>query len=149
MKGLTTAAGLWGSAAIGMAIGSGRLLLGTAGTAVALLVLLGLRTIDLAVARRTVATPAQLAVGIDRVDRIAQISKMADRMHHTIDEIDFERRADGSGVLTIAVDADRAQMITEMLQSMKGVIHVERVTREQGRRRRPAGYGEDEEGSEE
>ncbi len=135
VKGLTTAAGLWGSAAIGMAIGSGQLLLGTVGTAVALVVLLGFRTIDLAVAHRTAVPPQQLALTVDHVDRIKQIVKMAERVDPTVDEISFERRAGGEGVLTIAVEAERARMIAEMLQSMKGVASVESVS-PPGRHRR-------------
>lgn len=125
VRGLTTAAGLWAAAAIGMGIGSGLLLLGTVGTLVTLGVLLGLRSIDVAIAKRTAIAPQQIGVTIDHVERIKQVVKMVERVDDTVDEISFERNPDGTGILVIAVERDRAKMISEMVQSMKGVSSVE------------------------
>lgn len=128
MRGLTTAAGLWAAAAIGMGIGSGLLLIGTIGTLVTLGVLLGLRGIDLAIARRTAIAPQQIGVTITHVDRINQIIKMVERVDDSVDEISFERGPDGTGVLVIAVEPDRAKMIAGMIESMKGVVNVEIIS---------------------
>jgi len=125
VRGLTTAAGLWAAAAIGMGIASGLLLLGTLGTLITLGVLLGLRRIDIAIARRTAIAPQQIGVTIDHVDRIKQVIKMVERVDDSVDEISFERTPDGTGVLVIAVEPDRTKMISEMVQSMKGVTKVE------------------------
>ena len=125
VRGLTTAAGLWAAAAIGMGIGSGLLALGAAGAVVTLGVLLGLRRVDQAVARRTAIAPQQIGVTIDHVDRIKQIIKMVERVDDSVDEISFERNKDGTGVLVLAVEPERAKMISEMIQSMKGVSEVE------------------------
>jgi len=128
VRGLTTAAGLWAAAAIGMGIGAGLIALGTAGALITLGVLLGLRRVDQAVARRTAVAPQQLGVTVDHVDRVKQVVKMVERVDRTVDEISFERNPDGSGVLIIAVEPDRAKMISEMVQSMKGIAEVEIIS---------------------
>jgi putative Mg2+ transporter-C (MgtC) family protein len=128
VRGLTTAAGLWAAAAVGMGIGSGLLLIGTAGTLITLLVLLGLRRIDMIIARRIAITPDQIAVTIDNVARIKQVIKLVERIDDSVDEISFDRNTDGTGVLVIAVEPDRAKMISEMIQSMKGVTEVEIIS---------------------
>ncbi len=128
VRGLTTAAGLWAAAAIGMGIGAGLIALGTAGALITLGVLLGLRRVDQAVARRTAIAPQQLGVTVDHVDRVKQVVKMVERVDRTVDEISFERNPDGTGVLVIAVEPDRAKMISEMVQSMKGVADVEIIS---------------------
>jgi len=128
VRGLTTAAGLWAAAAVGMGIGSGLLLIGTVGTLITLLVLLGLRRIDIIIARRIAITPDQIAVTIDNVARIKQVIKLAERIDDSVDEISFERNPDGTGVLVIAVEPDRTKMISEVIQSMKGVAEVEIIS---------------------
>jgi putative Mg2+ transporter-C (MgtC) family protein len=128
VRGLTTAAGLWAAAAIGMGIGSGLLLIGTVGTLITLVVLLGLRRVDMVIARRIAITPDQIAVTIDNVARIKQVIKLVERIDDSVDEISFERNPDGTGVLVIAVEPDRAKMISEMIQSMKGVAEVEIIS---------------------
>jgi putative Mg2+ transporter-C (MgtC) family protein len=125
VRGLTTAAGLWAAAAIGMGIGAGLVALGTLGALITLAVLLGLRRVDQAVARRTAIAPQQLGVTINHVDRIKQIIKMVERVDNSVDEISFESNPDGTGVLVIAVEPERAKMVSEMIQSMKGVSEVE------------------------
>jgi putative Mg2+ transporter-C (MgtC) family protein len=128
VRGLTTAAGLWAAAAIGMGIGSGMVVLGTVGTLVTLAVLIGMRSIDQAVARRTAIVPQQLGITVNHVDRIKQVIKMVERVDHTVDEISFESNPDGSGVLVIAIDPERTKMISEMVQSMKGIKEVEVIS---------------------
>ena len=128
VKGLTTAAGLWAAAAIGMGIGSGMLLVATMGTLITLGVLLGLRRIDLAIARRNAVPPQQIGVTITSVERIKQIIKMVERVDDSVDEISFERNQDGSGVLILAVEPERAKMVSEMIHSMKGVTTVEIIS---------------------
>jgi putative Mg2+ transporter-C (MgtC) family protein len=125
VRGLTTAAGLWAAAAIGMGIGAGLVALGTLGALITLAVLLGLRRVDQAVARRTAIAPQQLGVTINHVDRIKQIIKMVERVDKSVDEISFESNPDGTGVLVIAVEPERAKMVSEMIHSMKGVSEVE------------------------
>ena len=128
VRGLTTAAGLWAAAAIGMGIGAGLIALGTVGALVTLAVLLGLRRVDQAVARRTAIAPQQLGVIVDHVDRIKQVIKMVERVDHSVDEISFESNPDGTGILVIAVEPERAKMVSEMVQSMKGIKEVEIIS---------------------
>ena len=56
IKGLTTAAGLWAAAALGMAAGAGLYVLGLTGTAIILLTLVGLRYVELRFPRRSLET---------------------------------------------------------------------------------------------
>ena len=128
VRGLTTAAGLWAAAAIGMGIGAGLVALGTAGALITLGVLLGLRRVDQAVARRTAIAPQQLGVTVDHVERVKQVIKMVERVDHSVDEISFERNPDGTGMLVIAVEPERAKMVSEMVQSMKGIAEVEIIS---------------------
>jgi putative Mg2+ transporter-C (MgtC) family protein len=128
VRGLTTAAGLWAAAAIGIGIGAGMIWLGLAGTLIILAVLIGMRGIDKAVARRTAVVPQQLGITLNHVDRIKQVIKMVERVDNTVDEISFESNPDGTGVLVIAIDPERTKMISEMLQSMKGVAEVEIIS---------------------
>lgn len=125
VRGLTTAAGLWAAAAIGMGIGAGLVALGTVGALITLGVLLGLRRVDQAVARRTAIAPQQIGVTVDHVDRIKQVIKMVERVDHSVDEISFESNPDGTGILVIAVEPERSKMVSEMVHSMKGVTDVE------------------------
>ncbi len=128
VRGLTTAAGLWAAAAIGMGIGSGLVVLGIVGTLIILGVLIGMRKIDQAVARRTAVAPQQLGVTVNHVDRIKQVIKMVERVDSSVQEISFEGNPDGTGVLVIAVEPERTKMISEMVQSMKGVTEVEIIS---------------------
>jgi putative Mg2+ transporter-C (MgtC) family protein len=128
VRGLTTAAGLWAAAAIGMGIGAGLVALGTAGALITLGVLLGLRRVDQAVARRTAIAPQQLGVTVDHVERVKQVIKMVERVDHSVDEISFEGNPDGTGMLVIAVEPERAKMVSEMVQSMKGIAEVEIIS---------------------
>ncbi len=128
VRGLTTAAGLWAAAAIGMGIGAGLVALGTLGAVITLAVLLGLRRVDQAVARRTAVAPQQLGVTVNHVDRVKQVIKMVERVDHSVDEISFESNPDGTGVLVIAVEPERAKMVSEMVQSMKGISEVEIIS---------------------
>ena len=84
--------------------------------------------IDLAIARRNAVPPQQIGVTISSVERIKQIIKMVERVDDSVDEISFERNQDGSGVLILAVEPDRAKMVSEMIHSMKGVTAVEIIS---------------------
>lgn len=56
IKGLTTAAGLWAAAALGMAAGAGLYVMGIAADAIILLTLVGLRYVELRFPRRALET---------------------------------------------------------------------------------------------
>ena len=119
--GLTTAAGLWTAAAIGMASGSGQWVLATAGTAVVLLILLGMHAIDLRVARRVSEVPAHVEVVLESADRVSSVVKFTGKMDSSIRELDLKRSPEGEATLTLEVPADQASITAELLASLKGI----------------------------
>ncbi len=121
VEGLTTAAGLWTAAAIGMASGAGEFVLAVVGTVAVLAVLFGLRVIDNAVARRLSHAPKHVEVTLESPVRLSSITKFTERIDVTVGHLGFERSSEGGGVLTLAVHPDRAEMVAEMLSSLKGV----------------------------
>lgn len=118
IKGLTTAAGLWAAAAVGMAAGSGQLLWAVVAAAMAMVVLVGLRLLDplldllrpaVRVEARVVPAHAFLAVR----ERILQIDP-------EIDLLDVRSDEDGAR-LTLAVTTRAAETIRHALTAMEEV----------------------------
>lgn len=121
VEGLTTAAGLWAAAAIGMATGSGEYLLAVTGTATVLAVLFGLYAIDEWVRRQRAAVPSHVEVFVEAPSRIAEIVKFSRRIDPGITQLGLERQGDGTAVLTLAVAEEQANLAAEMMASLKGV----------------------------
>lgn len=121
VEGLTTAAGLWTAAAIGMASGSGEYLLAGTGTVAALGVFFGLYAIDEWVRRQRVAVPAHVEVFLESPGRITEIVKFSRRIDSSIRQLGLDRQADGTAVLTLAVVEEKARLAAEMMASLKGV----------------------------
>ena len=121
VEGLTTAAGLWAAAAIGLASGSGEYLLAVTGTVTALLVLFVLFAIDEWVKRQQAAVPAHVEVFIESQGRLAEIVKFSRRIDPGIKQLGLERRRDEPAVLTLAVVEEKAKLTAEMMASLKGV----------------------------
>jgi putative Mg2+ transporter-C (MgtC) family protein len=127
VKGLTTAAGLWTVAAIGMASGSGSYVLAAISTAAVLMVLYSLRGVDEFVARRTQRVQDRLEISFDQAAELPHLVKFIKRLDATANQVNFKRSADGGGVLEIAVDPDRVAMLREMIAVHKGVRTVEHL----------------------
>ena len=121
VEGLTTAAGLWAAAAIGLATGAGEYLLAVSGTLAVLLVLFGLRLIDVAVERRLATTPKHVEVQLDSVAGLGTVKKLLDRVEIEATQLGFTRSGSGGGTLTLAIHPSRATMAVEILASAKGV----------------------------
>jgi putative Mg2+ transporter-C (MgtC) family protein len=121
VEGLTTAAGLWTAAAIGMASGSGEYLLAVTGSVAALVVLFGLYAIDEWVRRQKAAVPAHVEVFVEAPSRMADIVKFSRRIDPGIRQLGLERQGDGTAVLTLAVVEEKARLAAEMMASLKGV----------------------------
>ena len=138
VEGLTTAAGLWAAAAIGMATGSGEYLLAVTGTATALAVRFGLFAIDEWVRRQRAAVPSHVEVFVETPGRIAEIVKFSHRIDSTIKQLDLERQSDDTAILTLAVAEEKAQLAAEMMASLKGVSGA-RVVPALEKRRFPTG----------
>lgn len=125
VSGLTTAAGLWTVAALGMAAGSGSYLLAVFGTTVAVTVLLTLHYADEAVRRRTRVSRDRLEVTIHDTEKLQALLKFVRHIDPDATQLAFERSGSAGGVLTLAVDRDHTSMVSEMLASHKTVSEVE------------------------
>jgi len=127
VKGLTTAAGLWAVAAVGMASGAGAIVLAVAGTTMVAIVLVTFRKADEVVARRKQRMPDQIEITIDNTKHLESVLKFARRIDESVQQLSFKRIGDQSGVLIISVQTETAGMLCEMLSSHKGISSAERL----------------------
>lgn len=104
MRGLTTAAGLWVVASIGMAAGSGTYWLAVIGTSVTLATLFGLKAIDDAVARRKAKVRSRLQVYIDKASKLESLLDFIKRIDPEAEQLGFKRTGDGGGVLIVTCE---------------------------------------------
>jgi putative Mg2+ transporter-C (MgtC) family protein len=127
VSGLTTAAGLWVVASIGMAAGSGSYELAVVGTAVTLMTLYGLRAIDAAVYRRKIKARSRLEVYVNEVTKLEALLKFIRRVDPDAEQLDFKRTGDGEGVLVVTCKEEDVAMMSEMLASHRTVAKVEEL----------------------
>jgi putative Mg2+ transporter-C (MgtC) family protein len=128
VRGLTTAAGLWTVAAIGMAAGAGSLLLAVMATAVVLLVLFGLRIIDGFLGARLESRLVTIEVLLEDASDFSKVWKTVTRIDPTAQDVAFERHGDTGGRLRVDADVGRAETLVELLSTQSGVASAE-VTR--------------------
>jgi putative Mg2+ transporter-C (MgtC) family protein len=127
VSGLTTAAGLWVVASIGMAAGSGSYELAIVGTAVTLATLYGLRAIDAAIYRRKTKTRSRLEVHLNDVTKLEGLLKFIRKVDPDAEELDFKRTGEGEGVMVVTCRDEDVAMMSEMLASHRTVSKVEEV----------------------
>lgn len=128
VRGLTTAAGLWVVASIGMAAGSGTYWLAIIGTAVTLATLFGLKAIDAAVARRKAKVRSRLEIYIDKASKLESLLDFIKRIDPESEQLGFKRTEDGGGVLVVTCEDDELEMMSEILGSHKIVTRVEELS---------------------
>jgi len=128
VKGLTTAAGLWAVASVGVAAGSGSYPLAIITTIVIAGVLYSLQAADKALARRTDVAKDRLEVTLSEAGDVGDLMKFCRRTDPAIEQMSFRRLNDGRGVLTLAVDPKKTDMVGEMVASQKRVEKVERLS---------------------
>lgn len=124
VKGLTTAAGLWAAAALGMAAGSGQIAWAAVATGMAVIVLLLMRSIDTVIGRRrigvvleAVVTPS--AAFIDVRDQLHSIEPQAELSDVLVDG--------DKTTLRFIVGTDRSELLRNALTAMKQVVGVQIV----------------------
>ena len=127
VSGLTTAAGLWVVASIGMAAGSGSIELAIVGTVVTLATLYGLRAIDGAVYRKKLKTRSRLEVYVNDVTKLEGLLKFIRRVDPDAEQLDFKRTGDGEGVMVVTCKEEDVDMMSEMLASHRTVAKVEEL----------------------
>lgn len=128
VKGLTTAAGLWVVAAVGLAAGSGSVALAITGTVAVVLVLILFRRADAIVARRKKRVAYQIEANLDDTSRLDSVLKFARRVDPNVEQVAFKRTGKKTGDLILAVPEENAEMLAEMLSSTKGVASAEKLS---------------------
>jgi len=128
VHGLTTAAGLWVVASIGMAAGAGSYWLASIGAGVTIATLYGLRAIDIAVARRKDKAVHYLEVHVAVVEKLEALLKFIRRIDPDADQVDYKRMADGGGVLVISCTPGEVSMVSELLASHRAVASVKEMS---------------------
>ena len=127
VSGLTTAAGLWVAAAIGMSAGAGSYWLAALGTIVTLGALYGLAEADRAIARRKVKVKSRLEVYIGETTKLEGLFKFIRRIDPEAEQLDFKRTGENQAVLTVACADERKSMLSELLASHKSVTRVQEL----------------------
>lgn len=128
VSGLTTAAGLWVVASIGMAAGSGTYWLAAIGTAVTLATLYGLVAVDGIIARKKAKVRRRLEVHVGDVNKLEHLLKFIRRIDPEAEQLDFRRTGQGEGVLVMTCQASSVGMMSELLASHRTVKKVEELS---------------------
>jgi putative Mg2+ transporter-C (MgtC) family protein len=128
VKGLTTAAGLWVVASIGMAAGSGSYWLAILGTVVTLGTFFGLRAVDDAIARRKATIPSRLEITIDDASKLDSLLKFIKRIHPESERLDFKKNKDDTAVLVVSCSPAEVAMVTDILRTHKVVTKVSELS---------------------
>ncbi len=128
VSGLTTAAGLWVVAAIGLAAGSGSYWLAGIGTVVTLATLYGLQVADAAIARNKTKVPRRLEVHVTDVNKMEALLKFIHRIDPASSQLDFKLTGEGTGLMVLACSAENVTMVRELLASHRAVGQVEELS---------------------
>ena len=125
VKGLTTAAGLWAVAAIGMATGAGLIAGAISATIVALLILVGLGLMEARVRRRRMAESTRmLGVTLADLTELNKVVKLASRLDEEARHVGIDPVDESGFVLTFQIKADRMPMVTAALMVFDSVVEV-------------------------
>jgi putative Mg2+ transporter-C (MgtC) family protein len=125
VKGLTTAAGLWTVAAIGMAAGAGSILLAVVATAVVLAVMFGLRVIERILRSRLGPNQVTIEVLLHDASSFSKVWKTVTRIDQSAQDVTFQRHGSVGGLLRVETHADKAETLVELLTTQEGVIEAE------------------------
>ncbi len=131
VKGLTTAAGLWASACIGLAIGSGYYEGAILGTFMIFIIMVLLHSFD----RRMIANTktVMLYAECKKMSAIRRIIAYAKENHISVDDVEVETADPAKANMVSAIislrlhiKASHAQLI-EQLESLEGVLSIEEL----------------------
>lgn len=119
VKGLTTAAGLWAAAAIGMASGTGDLLWATSATGVAFVVLTLLRKLDIVIDRFRIGSYVEAVVAPPRAydDVRTRLESLDPRI-----ELDDLVTTGHTATLRFIVNKGRRELLRHALDAMDEVV---------------------------
>jgi putative Mg2+ transporter-C (MgtC) family protein len=130
IRGLTTAASLWATAAVGMAAGAGEYVVGGVGAGI---VLVSLWPIN-ALAERlhgSAVPEVQLRLQLDRVDLVGRVSSILLENKLEIGTISTQRLSKNSYQADLMVRARRSAGLTAALEALSGVEGIDIVSTSQ------------------
>ncbi len=122
IKGLTTAAGLWAAAAVGMAAGSGEYAIALLATGVGMVVLLGLRYVNEWISR--FRTGVALEVRVKPAAAFLGVRDGLSSIDPSVDLEDALMTDDGSITLRFIVGPDKLGLLSNALLAMEEVASV-------------------------
>jgi putative Mg2+ transporter-C (MgtC) family protein len=131
IRGLTTAASLWATAAVGMAAGAGEYVIGTVGAGIVLVSLWPINT--LAERLRGSATPeVQLRLHLERIDLVGRVSSILLEHKLEIGTISTQRLAKSSYQADLMIRARRSSALTSAVESLSRVEGIDVVSTGRG-----------------
>jgi uncharacterized membrane protein YhiD involved in acid resistance len=126
-------------AAVGVAAGSGSYPLAVITTLVILVVLYTLRGADAALARRTRVAKPQLEITLADAQQLPGIMKFCRKVDEHIEQIEFKRLEGGRGLLTVAVDPERVDLMSEIVAAHRNVERTEKLSPLYWKHQKPIG----------
>ncbi|HEX8026433.1 MAG TPA: MgtC/SapB family protein [Candidatus Limnocylindrales bacterium] len=127
IRGLTTAASLWATSAVGLGAGAGEYVVAIVGGAI---ILVSLWPINALVERfrGSAVADTQLRIQLDRVDQIGQVSEVLRDHHVEIAGITTQRLGKGAYQVDLLLRARRGSDITLAIQALARVEDVDIVS---------------------
>lgn len=126
VKGLTTAAGLWAAAAIGMAAGTGNEMWALMASLLAATVFIALRWFDAAIAR--LRTGSVIEVDISPAAAFLTVRENFELIDPEFELVDIHNRGDAA-TMRLIVSSERSEMLRHALSAMPEVSEARRVDR--------------------
>ncbi len=122
VRGLTTAAGLWTVAAIGLAAGAGLYSIAAAAAAVTLIVLYGLRYVDRMVRRRHQESAVPFEVRVADFSQVGSVLAAASEvMDEPVEDIHYSVTDMGAVVLRFEAEPAHVEDLSAVLATLEGV----------------------------
>ncbi|MGH9051443.1 MAG: MgtC/SapB family protein [Acidimicrobiia bacterium] len=126
VRGLTTAAGLWTVAAIGLAAGAAMYAVAVAATVVTLIVLYGLRYVDRIVAARTEQSAVPFEVKLADFSRLGEVLEASARiLEEPVEQVRYLSAEEGTAIVRFQVRADEIAELSAILTTLEGVQSAE------------------------
>ena len=126
VKGLTTAAGLWTVAAVGMAAGVGWYAVALAATLVAIVVLYVFWVVEWLLRGRSDQATGVIEVSVDHPDAAERVAGAADDLVGRGGRVAIHEIAPDGAVIRVFIDPKRANAAMVSLRAIEGVIRVTR-----------------------
>ncbi len=127
VRGLTTAAGLWAVAAIGLAAGAGELMAAVSATVIGLVVLYGLALIERYIQNRLIRECVPFAVTMRRGANVAGIVDIAGRLDQAASDVRFKVLDENTVELDFLLHPENVEGMAALSLSVEGVLAAEQV----------------------